>query len=451
MSKTITDMSLEDISNYIRKHLPIRREEKDKFGEVFTPIHLIDEILDALPNNVWSNPKLKWLDPAAGVGNFGLLVYYRLMNGLKSKIPNLKKRSTHILENMLYQVELNPQNAQKIKHLFGKNIFEGSFLEDVNGKTHKVNSNMLKHFGVNKFDVIMGNPPYQRSMESHQKKGTNAGRQTLWDKFILAGFDILNPDGYLAYITPNSWRGLGKLGYLWKMLSEKRVLYLHIYGMKAGIQEFGASTRFDLFVIQNTVSKKHSTLVIDELGNRHHIDLSQWPFFPNYAYREIKNILTTPDKGFKVIYDTSYHTQHTNEMSQQKDKKFRYPVVHSITKEGLGFWYTDKKKAIKGHFGTPKVLLNFNQFQYPYNDYKGEYGMSQLTFGLPIKSRNEGDALVKALDSDTFKKIIKATKWGVFQTDWRMFKYFKPDFYKKYNKTHKRKSPKKKNKTRRKY
>ena len=41
-------MSLEDISNYIRKHLPIRREEKDKFGEVFTPIHLIDEILDAL-------------------------------------------------------------------------------------------------------------------------------------------------------------------------------------------------------------------------------------------------------------------------------------------------------------------------------------------------------------------------------------------------------------------
>jgi len=53
--------------------------------------------------------------------------------------------------------------------------------------------------------------------------------------------------------------------------------------------------------------------------------------------------------------------------------------------------------------------------------------MSQLTFGLPIKSHSEGDALVKA------------TKWGVFQTDWRMFKYFKPDFYKKYKKTVKRK------------
>ena len=125
--KTISDMSLEDINNYIRKHLPIRKEEKDKFGEVFTPIHLIDEILDALPHNVWSDPKLKWLDPAAGVGNFGLLIYYRLMNGLKSKIPDFKKRGKHILENMLYQVELNPQNAQKLKHLFGNNIFEGSF------------------------------------------------------------------------------------------------------------------------------------------------------------------------------------------------------------------------------------------------------------------------------------------------------------------------------------
>ena len=67
------------------------------------------------PNNVWSNTKLKWLDPAAGVGNFGLLIYYRLMNGLKSKIPDLKKRSTHILENMLYQVELKPTKRTKNK------------------------------------------------------------------------------------------------------------------------------------------------------------------------------------------------------------------------------------------------------------------------------------------------------------------------------------------------
>ena len=38
--------------------------------------------------------------------------------------------------------------------------------------------------------------------------------------------------------------------------------------------------------------------------------------------------------------------------------------------------------------------------------------------------------IVKAINTEEFKEIIKATKWGAFQTDWRMFKYFKPDFYK---------------------
>ena len=58
--------------------------------------------------------------------------------------------------------------------------------------------------------------------------------------------------------------------------------------------------------------------------------------------------------------------------------------------------------------------------------------MSQLTFGIPIKNKRHGDLLVAAINSQEFKEIIKATKWAAFQTDWRMFKYFKPDFYKKY-------------------
>ena len=64
------------------------------------------------------------------------------------------------------------------------------------------------------------------------------------------------------------------------------------------------------------------------------------------------------------------------------------------------------------------------------NDYEGKYGMSELTFGIPITSKKQGDEIVKAINTDKFKQIINATKWGAFQTDWRMFKYFKPDFYK---------------------
>jgi hypothetical protein len=119
-------------------------------------------------------------------------------------------------------------------------------------------------------------------------------------------------------------------------------------------------------------------------------------------------------------------------MKSTISNKFKYPVVHSINQDGLVFWYTDDKS--KGHFGVSKVLLNFNERQYPVNDYEGKYGMSQITFGIPITSKKQGDDIVKAINTNAFKEIIKATKWSVFQTDWHMFKYFKPDFYKYFQK-----------------
>jgi type I restriction-modification system DNA methylase subunit len=54
--------------------------EKKLNGEVFTPISLINEMLDKLPSNVWTNPNLKWFDPASGMGNFPIAIYLRLIN-----------------------------------------------------------------------------------------------------------------------------------------------------------------------------------------------------------------------------------------------------------------------------------------------------------------------------------------------------------------------------------
>jgi hypothetical protein len=58
--------------------------------------------------------------------------------------------------------------------------------------------------------------------------------------------------------------------------------------------------------------------------------------------------------------------------------------------------------------------------------------MSQICYGLEIKSKEEGDNICKAINSDSFKDILKYTKWSTFQTDWRMFKYFKKDFWKEF-------------------
>ena len=94
-------MPLRDIHATIEKYLPIKTKEKNQHGEVFTPLLLIEEMLNQLPVEVWSNPALTWLDPANGIGNFPMILYSLLMNGLKYWQPNDKKRSNHIIKNMI--------------------------------------------------------------------------------------------------------------------------------------------------------------------------------------------------------------------------------------------------------------------------------------------------------------------------------------------------------------
>ena len=61
-------------------------------------------MLDKLSKDTWLNQNLKWFDPASGMGNFMIIVYLRLFESLKNKIPDNKQRKKHILENMLYLI-----------------------------------------------------------------------------------------------------------------------------------------------------------------------------------------------------------------------------------------------------------------------------------------------------------------------------------------------------------
>ena len=191
-----------------------KKERKDKYGEVLTPKELVDEILNQLPKDVWTNPNLKWLDPCAGLGVFLIRVQERLMKGLDKEIPNTTERITHI-ESMLTMVELNPSNIIELNNIF-KNV-----------KIHQ-NDFLTMDFENETFDVILANPPYQAP-----KKGVytgSAGNITLWDKFVLCSLEILSKNGYMGFITPANWRRPEHK--LYRTISD-RLLFLHIYGKPA--------------------------------------------------------------------------------------------------------------------------------------------------------------------------------------------------------------------------
>jgi len=414
----IITMSPEDVEHKIIEHLTIRPEEKDKYGEVFTPSFLINTLLDELPTEVWSNPELTWFDPANGIGNFPMIIYTRLMVSLTKWEPNETKRSNHILTKMLFMNELNPKNVKISRKLFGKsaNITCSDFLTN--------------DFPL--FDIIVGNPPFQKEKEEKDKKQGGHGKTNLWEKFVFKSLKLLKPKGLLAFITPASWRAPpNKNDTIYDVLTnDHHLLFLKIYSKKEGEQFFHVSQRFDMYVIQKDTHGK--TTIIDEQKNKHSIDVKLYPFIPNYEFDTIQHLLS--DDGIDVIFDSFYQksqNQTKGNASEEYSAKYKYPVVHGITKSGLVVWYCDIKHT--KHIDVPKVILNFNEQQYTYpeqNDWDGKYGMSQLSFGIPISSKKEGDDILKAMNTEKFKEMIKATKWTTYNTDYKMFRFFKKDFYK---------------------
>lgn len=272
-----------------------------------------------------------------------------------------------------------------------------------------------------KFDVVIGNPPYQAPT-----KGGN-GQRDLWPKFVEKSFDIIKEDGYVCLIHPSKWRRTEE--ELWNKLSKKQIKYLEIHDKQDGNKVFGAITRYDWYVIQNS-KYTEKTIVVDENGITHNINLSELPCLPNYNFEEFWNITAKDnEETLEIIYSRSLHGNDKPNMSKEKSDKFTYPCVYGMYQDGtISKFYSSNKSD---HF-TSKVILGIGRHLYPLIDMNGEYGMTQNAFGIKVNSIEEAELIKKAINSDKFKEIVKATKWGNFQTDWRMFKYFRKDFWKEF-------------------
>jgi len=186
---------IKDVIRMLSEYVKVGEVEKKKFGEVMTPLELVKEMLATLPEEVWSNPNLKWLDPANGTGAYPAVVIYKLMKGLKEWEPNEKKRYKHIVENMIYVSELQPKNMFLWLCLvdphdeYDCNVYTGSFLDSGFDK------HMKEVWGVEKFDIVMGNPPFNENNSNSNEK--------IYYKFINKSYILLKNLGILCYVLPD--------------------------------------------------------------------------------------------------------------------------------------------------------------------------------------------------------------------------------------------------------
>ena len=153
---------IKEVIKLLKDYVLIADVKKKEFGEVMTPLTLIKDMLSILPQDVWSNPNLKWLDSCNGTGPYPIMVIYKLMNGLKDWEPDDEKRYKHIIKNMIYVGEIQPKNMFLYMNAVGPmneynlNIYTGSFLEK------EFDYHMKNIWMVEKFDIIIGNPPYNQ-------------------------------------------------------------------------------------------------------------------------------------------------------------------------------------------------------------------------------------------------------------------------------------------------
>jgi hypothetical protein len=421
--KALTDKNIgkmdhiKDIILMLREYVKVGEVEKKKFGEVMTPLELVKEMLNTLPEEVWSNPNLKWLDPANGTGPYPIMVIYKLMNGLAEWEPDAEKRYKHIVENMIYVCELQPKNmflymcAIDPFDTYKLNIYTGSFLEE------GFDFHMKNVWIVDKFDIVVGNPPYNTGTE-----GGNGSRD-LWDKFVIKSEKIIKKNGFLLYVHPSKWRR--PESELLPIYKRNNLKYLEIHSKQDGKKVFDAVTRYDWYLLQMSENEGKS-IIVDEVGDRHIININDWDWIPNYNFEIIKKIISKVN-NLEVIYSRSLYGNDKKWMSKYQSDVNIHPCVYGMYKDFTCSYYYSSIK--KGHFGIPKVILGCGEKLYPKLDFEGNFGIMQNAFGLKIETKEEGINIKKAIESEKFKKIIESTKWLNFQTDYKMFKSFKKDFW----------------------
>lgn len=212
--------------------------------EVFTPPRIVNDMLDMLPQKLFKNPDTTFLDPACKTGVFLREIAKRLIEGLERTFPDLNQRLEHIYKHQLFGIGMTEITAlmsrrslycskyangdysvgrftepegniryKRIKHTWkGSSCIYCGAPKEKYQRSRELESHAYEFIHRSdpegilnmKFDVIIGNPPYQ--LGSNDKRSTSRDKP-IYNQFIEQA-KKLKPR-YLTMIIPSRWMASG--------------------------------------------------------------------------------------------------------------------------------------------------------------------------------------------------------------------------------------------------
>jgi len=357
----------------------ISKEDKDNYGIVYTPINLVNKILNLIPEEYYKNSKLKWLDIGSGDGVFIINVYNRLINGLKEEIKDIRERRIHIIKEMLYMVEIYPMHIKLLED--NLSIESEIYKEDIN----IIKEDYLLIEEDKKYDIIIGNPPYNINgnikTPTNLKMNKKEDGKTIYVEFIKKSLKILKEKGLLNLIIPSLWLKPDKAG-LYNILTNKRIIKLNCLTTDESQKEFNYNAQIptNYFLIENEEKESNKINIYDKLEEKYiKYELGLNKPIPIHSISIINKLKVYVEMyGNLKVYKTNLISKKIK-VSNIKDDKYKYKNILtcliSKTEErpNLIINYSDMESK---YSSVKKVVLANKMYGLPYLDEKGEYGIS---------------------------------------------------------------------------
>ena len=409
----------------------LSKDEINDYGIVYTPINFVEKILDIIPNELYKN-KIKCLDVGSGTGNFTKILFKKILENIdikrekNEKDHEFKFRKSLIALKSITMIDINKKHIEILRNNFGNeaNILEVDFLD---WKNNLFLSN-------NKFDLIVGNPPYNINGKIKTPTNNNLKKKsdgiTIYPKFIENAIDLLHDNGLLCFIIPIIWLKPDKYN-LYNLLTNYKILKLNILNNFESnkIFNYNCQTPTCYFLIKKVVNNYNiDNYKIINIYDKFKKEYIEYKLYKNYPIPihgiEIVNKLVkkVQEYGILKILKTNIPSKNVI-ISQVENNIYSFKNIKSCIKKSennnfdnnfhnnfeLVINYSDKPTI---YYKIPKLIMAHKVYGIPFLDISGEYGISSRdNYIIKDYKINELEFLKYIFESKTIMFIFSTTRY----------------------------------------